>query len=143
MEPLQSIDLQILSDPANLPGVREQTRKTAVDVGFDEDDAEWIALAIDEALANVIKHGYGGRHDKTIEIQLDPVEQQGSPGLRVTIRDFGQPVDPSQIRGRELDQVRPGGLGVHIINTVMDDVRYAPAEGGGTRLVMLKLKRHE
>jgi anti-sigma regulatory factor (Ser/Thr protein kinase) len=142
VEPVQSIDLRILSNPANLPGVRERTRKTAVDVGFDEDDAEWIALAVDEALANVIKHGYGGRHDQTIEIQFDPLEQRDRPGLRITIRDFGQPVDPSQIRGRELDQVRPGGLGVHIINTVMDDVRYTPAEGGGTRLVMLKLRRH-
>jgi anti-sigma regulatory factor (Ser/Thr protein kinase) len=58
--------------------------------------------------------------------------------LECDVRDFGRQVDPSTIRSRSLDEVRPGGLGVHIIRSVMDEVEYSRAEGGGMRLRMLK-----
>jgi anti-sigma regulatory factor (Ser/Thr protein kinase) len=59
------------------------------------------------------------------------------------VRDYGRAVDPATIRGRDLSEVRPGGLGVHIIRSIMDEVCYEPAAGGGTRLNMLKWKCDE
>ena len=47
-------------------------------------------------------------------------------------------VDPSDIKPRDLDDVRPGGLGVHIIVECMDEVTYSPRDGGGTVLTMVK-----
>jgi anti-sigma regulatory factor (Ser/Thr protein kinase) len=136
--PLEPIDIRIPSDPANLCTVREAIRRSAAGAGFEEPDTEQIVLAVDEALANVIKHGYGGCRDQPIHIRIEYAAEPGRSGVRFVIRDFGKSVDPRTICGRDLDDVRPGGLGVHIMKTVMDEVRYAPADGGGTRLEMLK-----
>jgi anti-sigma regulatory factor (Ser/Thr protein kinase) len=50
-------------------------------------------------------------------------------------------VDPATIRSRDLDDIRPGGLGVHIIHEVMDEVRYERRDSRGMRLTMVKQRR--
>ena len=109
----------------------------AADLGFSESDVSKIMLAVDEALANVIRHGYGGPCDKPIDICIESVDHP-QPALRIAVRDFGRQIDPDAIAGRDLDDVRPGGLGVHIMRTVMDHVQYTCAPGGGMQLEMLK-----
>lgn len=118
--------------------VRLRAEAQARAIGFSEEESGQIGLAVDEALANVISHGYGGPCDKPIDIAIEQVKWEGRAAISITVRDFGRQVDPSAICGRDLDDVRPGGLGVHIMRTVMDDVSYAPAEGGGMQLVMKK-----
>lgn len=137
-EPGERVDVRISANPDDLPQVREALSVPATGAGFDTDDAAQICLAIDEALANVIKHGYGGACDRPIEVSIQQLKEQGRSGIRVSIRDFGRQVDPSQICGRDLDDVRPGGLGVHIMRSVMDDVKYENAQEGGMRVVMTK-----
>jgi serine/threonine-protein kinase RsbW len=110
----------------------------ATQVGFGSDDVSQIVLAIDEALANVIKHGYGGQCPQPIDIHIAALGPPERQGLRVAIRDFGRQVDPAQICGRDLDDVRPGGLGVHIMRSVMDEVAYDRAEGAGMSVTMTK-----
>jgi serine/threonine-protein kinase RsbW len=51
-------------------------------------------------------------------------------------------VDPAEICGRDLDDVRPGGLGVHLIRAMMSTADYSRAPGGGMLLVMRKYKSH-
>ena len=51
---------------------------------------------------------------------------------------FRSAFDPEAIAGRPLENVRPGGLGIHIMKSVMDRVSYARAEGGGMMLNMSK-----
>ena len=96
-------------------------------------------LAVDEAVANVIKHGYEGRSGEPIEVSLESVQCDGRCGLQVTICDCGRQVDPEGITGRPLDDVRPGGLGTHIIRNAMDEVEYSIRTPLGMRLRMLKL----
>ena len=117
---------------------RLQAEAQARAIGFAEEETGQIGLAIDEALANVINHGYGGPCDKPIDIAIEQVTWDGATGISITVRDFGRQVNPTEIRSRDLDDVRPGGLGVHIMRTVMDEVSYTPAEGGGMQLVMKK-----
>lgn len=135
------VEIAIVSDPAHLPEVREHIRKTATACGFPEADVDGIALAIDEALANVIKHGYGGAKDGKIELNLIPIVRGNQPGgLEIRIRDYGCQVDPAQICGRDLEDVRPGGLGVHIIKSVMDEVVYAPCSDCGMSVTLRKFR---
>lgn len=131
-------DLRIRSEPSELAQVRACVHEKAELIGFDENAIGEIMLAVDEALANVIRHGYGGACDRPIEIRIERTQDGDRPGLVFTIRDFGRQVDPQAIVSRPLDDVRPGGLGVHIIQSVMDEVTYDPAEGGGMRLTMKK-----
>jgi serine/threonine-protein kinase RsbW len=97
---------------------------------------------VDEALCNVINHGYGREPSGRIwmsvwEIPGDP------PAIKVIIEDLARQVDPATIRSRDLDDVRPGGLGVFIIREIMDDVRYEKRPEGGMRLTMTKVRRDE
>ncbi|MCP4592534.1 MAG: ATP-binding protein [bacterium] len=134
----ESVELHIAANPEELPGVRAALEAFLADVTFTLAERARIVLAVDEAVANVIRHGYGGTCTQPIDITLCRIEEGGRSGMRVTIRDFGRQVDPEAICGRDLDDVRPGGLGVHIMRTVMDEVEYDCAEDGGMRVTLTK-----
>jgi anti-sigma regulatory factor (Ser/Thr protein kinase) len=106
-------------------------------VGFDEVQSGQISLAVDEALCNVIKHGYGRRDDMPIWLSLWALE--GKPtGIKIVIEDLATQVDPKKIQGRNLDDIRPGGLGVYIIRQIMDEVVYEQRPEGGMRLTLIR-----
>lgn len=136
-----ALEQELTADPKELPGVRQTLRGWLTERGWTDDTVEQIVLAVDEALANVIRHGYGGPCDKRILLAVHALEDPArGPGIEISLRDFGQQIDPQKICGRDLDDVRPGGLGVHIIRTVMDEAEYSRARGGGMQLVMRKYR---
>lgn len=142
------ITLELSSNPRYLSGVRELISAVARRAGFTEMNCSQIALAVDEALCNVMRHGYAKRTDGRIWVHVDPREpapsdpaippDQVPAEIRITIEDEARQVDPESIRGRDLEDIRPGGLGVHIIREVMDDARYEKRPGAGMRLTLLK-----
>ncbi len=133
------IRLEMLSNPMYLAGARELVASVSKRLGYDEVTCCQIALAVDEALCNVIRHGYDRQSDRPIWLSIWPIEPDGeSAGLRIVIEDEAKQVDLDRIKGRELDDVRPGGLGVHIIKEVMNEVLYEKRDGTGMRLTMVK-----
>lgn len=135
------IELTIQANPAYLCVVRAAVRKALEIAGFDDPSADGVTLALDEALTNIIRHSYGGTCEKSIIIKLTqiPDYRESTSALEIVIRDFGRQVDPKSIRSRDLNDVRPGGLGVHIIQTIMDEVEYSCVSEGGMQLRMVKL----
>jgi len=131
------VEFNITSDSDRLAEVRDKAKNLSLAIGFGPEDAQRILLAIDEALANVIKHAYEGVPQKPIDIKMAPVSQEGREGILVEICDEGKQVDPSQIRGRDLEDIRPGGLGVYLMKTVMDRVVYSK-RSCGMKLEMVK-----
>ncbi len=132
------IKLSILSAPAHLPVVRAALEELCKEVGFSEDTTGRIILSLDEALSNIIKHAYLGAEDRPIEVELTPIGSNGPQGLQMLLRDYGRTVDRSQIKSRSLHEVRPGGLGVHIMTECMDEINYRAAPDCGTILTMTK-----
>jgi len=132
------IRLSIWSTPAHLSIVRALVERLTHQLGYDDDVGHKITLAVDEALSNVIKHAYHGREDRPIEVTFHCVGEGEGKSLAIELRDWGTPVPRSAIRSRDLADVRPGGLGVHIITSIMDEVTYVPSPDGGTRLRMTK-----
>ena len=132
------IRLRISSSPSQLGVVRAAVEKTALLVGLEAKEADQVVLSVDEALTNIIRHAYAGAEDQPIEIDLAVVEDAGGSIFRIRVRDYGRHVDPARIRPRDLSKLRPGGLGVHIIQKCMDSVEYRLGEGGGTVLTMHK-----
>jgi len=132
--------LRLMSHPRYLSGARELITSVSRRLGFGETISCQIALAVDEALANVIRHGYSSRPDRPIWVSLWPLgaDPDEAIGVRIMIEDEARQVEPHQIQGRDLEDVRPGGLGVHIIREVMDHASYEKRDGGGMRLVMEK-----
>lgn len=139
----QPLEIELRSNLPELSAVRDQLLRWAGAAGWQESDTADIVLAVDEALTNVIRHGYGGQPDQRICLKAQIIHHaRRGAGIEITIRDFGCQVDPATIVGRDLNDLRPGGLGVHIIRHVMDSAVYSRAEGGGMRLVMTRFQHH-
>ena len=94
-----------------------------------------VQTAVDEACTNIIKHAYsarGGIISITCEMKDDD--------FIVTIRDKGKPFDPSSVPPpdleAELDKRKIGGLGIHMMKRLMDEVSYSFDKDKGNMLVM-------
>lgn len=138
-----AVRVELLSNPLYLSGVRQMIDAIAQRLGFPPPVASQIALAVDEAICNVMQHGYCKRADGPIRLSIwstveGRADSEKPDGIRIVIEDEGQQVDPGQIKGRDLDDIRPGGLGVHIIHNIMDSVRYERREQSGMRLTLSK-----
>ena len=134
------VRLEILSRPELLAPVRAMLVSLAERFGFDDIETGHLALAVDEALANVIRHGYESRPDGRIWLTIRTIDEP-TPRIRVEIEDEGRQVDPATIAGRELDEIRPGGLGVHIMREVTDACDFEPRRPTGMRLVLEQAPR--
>jgi len=126
--------IEVPSDPAFLRMVRTAVDTLCAVAGMDENGRCMIVLAVDEACANIIRHSYDGAPDKRI-ICEGRLEEDA---LSFVLRDFGKKVELSRIQPRELDEVRPGGLGVHFMRKVMDSVEFEDCGADGTCLTMRK-----
>lgn len=141
MSAADGLQINLTSDTNELPGVRDALRTWVSEAGWDDHRAADIVLAVDEALTNVIRHGYLGRVGQQIELRVRRLQDhEHGEGVEISVRDYGRQVPLDKICGRDLDDLRPGGLGVHIIRNVMHHAEYSHAEGGGMRLVMRKFK---
>jgi len=142
------VKLELLSNPLLNSGAREMLASVARRLGFGDEAAGHIALAIDEALCNIENHGYARDPGRPIWISVFAMGGLASNGadssptsaLKIVIEDEAKQVDPATIRSRPLDEVRPGGLGVHIIRQVMDQVIYERRSGRGMRLTLVKFR---
>jgi phosphoserine phosphatase RsbU/P len=127
--------IKVPSRPDRLRIVRQMINEAVKLAGFNEQDRGDIVLVVDEALQNVIRHGYSGAEDGEMEINVGTVGED----LVITVRDWAPSVDPSTVKPRDLDDIRPGGLGTHIIREIMDETEFmSPPKDGGNLLRMVK-----
>ncbi len=132
---LKKIELYTKSNPQYLRLIRASIDQVCLIAGFNRLESSKIVLAVDEACSNVIRHAYQGETDKEIYIKCC-IENDH---LKIRIIDHGIQVDPQKIKPRPLDEIRPGGLGVHLIKTVMDRVKYRHLSNIGNELTMTKI----
>ena len=129
------IELNINSDPANLADVRRQVEGLAGECGFDEKSAGEIGLCVNEGLANVIRHAYGGVTDRPIVVTAEYAPADSA--LRIGIRDWGNGIDPTSLPPKPPDPLRPGGLGLVCLRSLMDETVYHPQPDG----MLMKMTR--
>ncbi len=143
MNATAALQLELTSDPHELPRLRQRVGRWVAAQGWTEPQVGELVLAVDEAVTNIIRHGYDNQPRQRIMVCAEPIaDPRAGEGLEIRVRDFGRQVDPAQIRGRDLDDVRPGGLGVHIMRAMTNTVEYHQAEGGGMLVIMRKFKSH-
>ena len=125
--------LEINSDPSELKKVREKVevfcKENQIKVNLLE-----IKLAIDEALQNIIRHAYKLDKTKKITIKLEKIS---ADSFKAEIRDFGERVPIDQIKHRALDDIKPGGLGVHFIKSISKEMKYEHKDVAGTLLTLV------
>jgi len=104
--------------------------------GLTNAETDEVVLAVNEACMNIIQHSYAMDPDGRIEIRVG--EQPGA--LVVQLRDYAACVDTGKVCSRDLDDIRPGGLGMHLIGCLMDEHGFLdPPPGGGNLYQMIKL----
>lgn len=128
--------LELNAEPAILRLIRERVSAWCRLEGVDTSLTDRICLAIDEAAANIIRHAYADRSG-TLRLTGTSDKADDRHRLLLMLEDDGKQVPLSTIHSRDLDQVRPGGLGVHLIQEVMDETCWTHRDGGGTTLRMM------
>ena len=129
--------LRIIAEVKNLTEIRRFVEETATAIGVDPAVIPNVILAVDEAVTNIIVHGYQGQGG-AIEIE---VSLEGD-ALMIRIRDEAAPFDPTSVPPPDmilsLEQRTPGGLGIHLIRQIMDEMTHCVTPQGGNELTLVK-----
>jgi serine/threonine-protein kinase RsbW len=129
--------LQITAHLDELLQVRQFVEETAVSFTNDPQVISDIVLAVDEAVTNIIRHGYQLQVG-TIEITIS----YQSNRLEIRLRDEAPAFDPTQMdppdQNIPLSQRKPGGLGVFMMRQLTDDLQYQPLADGRNELLLVK-----
>jgi len=120
--------MELRSNPETLCVVRNALEQLTQMLGFPEAECRAVVLAVDEALTNIIRHAYQGKAEQPIEVSFRRMQaardSTGRPALEIVLEDRGVTVERGKLYGRELEDVRPGGLGLHFIKQSMDTVEF-------------------
>ena len=127
------LKMELRSNPEALCVVRGALAQLTERFGFPESECRAVVLGVDEALTNIIRHAYAGRAEGPIEVSFRriraPWHGATREGLEIVLVDHGKKVDRAKLSGRALEDVRPGGLGLHFIRETMDAVEFRHANG--------------
>ena len=129
------LELRFPARAEELKAVRGAVEERILACGARPECARDVVMAVDEACQNVIRHAYGTEQEGEIVLRI---EQRGGE-LVLSLMDFAPPIDPEKVQPRDLDDVRPGGLGTFLIREVMDSAEFVePPPGCGNLLRMVK-----
>lgn len=131
---LEQPALVIPAEPAALHGMRQWLDVTLTAFGLAHPLREQLVLAVNEACMNIIQHAYGERMKGEIRLQTELLPEC----LLVELQDDAPCIDPAAVKPRALADVRPGGLGVHFIREIMDEMVFLPCRKKGNRLRLVK-----
>ncbi len=131
--PQPPLEIRTVCAPEKLPEIRRFIERWAQFAGFGDTVAGQVVMACDEACTNILRHGYQG-----VPGPVTVTAQTTDTALLVQIADTAPPANPDKIKGRELSDLRPGGLGTVVLEKVFDEVKYTPLDQGN-RLALSKL----
>jgi len=137
------IHIDLVSDPRLLASVRGLLRTYLLNEGFSNERAGEIVLAVDEACTNAMRHSYGGKPEGRLRLTV----RQHDGTIEFILKDKGVPVTLDKCARKEpavpdVASIMPGGLGVQLMYSVFDEVKFRPGKTSGNRVVM-RLKRPE
>ena len=107
---------------SSLKDVRSFCREVLEKLQIDQNLKDELVLAIAEAAQNIVKHAYKDdpKTDDKMVVQISCKDNK----LQIGFYDMGTPVDPNKVKHREIDNVKPGGLGTFFIQEIMDAVEF-------------------
>jgi serine/threonine-protein kinase RsbW len=131
--------LTVHCDSKNLEIIRDFVNKLAVRANLSIEKVNQIEMAVDEAATNVMKHAYGYDKEQKIVINVKISKTE----FVVEIIDRGsKQFDPERVQKVDIDKFvsakKHGGLGIHLMNTLMDDVQYFRGANNYNRVKLIK-----
>ena len=132
--------MAISNDLAHLAQVREVVSRAVLEGGFPNQFVNRLQIAVDEAVTNIMEHGYSGQAvgSGEITIRIDASKER----FRIEILDDGASFDPTAMSdvdiAAHIARGTSGGLGVFLMRKIMDVVDYHFETGRPNRLVLVK-----
>lgn len=126
----ETIKMEISANPEYVSIIRLTTSGIANKVGFCLDDIEDLKVAISEACTNAIKH--------SLEDRFTIIYTMIEKGLTIEIIDNGKGYNTKEVSEPDLDNLKESGMGLFIIESLMDEVNVESTEGKGTSIKMTK-----
>jgi len=135
-------ELTITNDLAALSGVRALVADAVLHGEFPATWTNRLQIAVDEAVTNIIEHGYEDRPCGEATINL--AAQVSDDEFRITISDQGSHFDPKTMSDvdiqRHVASGHHGGLGVFLMRKIMDVVDYRYEGGKQNTLMLIKYR---
>ena len=137
----ETLELSIESKLEFVDLVSSVVRTVSAKIGFEEDDANWIELAVHEAVINAITHGNKHAADKQVDVKF-VIEHES---LTIFVRDRGEGFDYEQLPDpTDADNLlKPSGRGIFYMRTFMDEVEVSSHPEGGSVVRLTKRKRQQ
>ena len=107
---------------SSLKDVRTFCREVFEKLQIDQNLKDELVLAIAEAAQNIVKHAFKNAAEPN-ELMVVQISCENNK-LQIAFYDRGTPVDPKKVKHREIDNVKPGGLGTFFIQEIMDVVEF-------------------
>lgn len=126
----ECIKMEITANPEYVGIIRLTTSGIANKIGFSIDDIEDMKVAVSEACTNAIKHSSDDKFYITFNILKN--------GLNIEIKDNGKGCDVDCLGNPDLENPKENGLGIFIIQTLMDEVSIESEDNKGTTIKMTK-----
>ena len=113
-----------LAKYTSLDDIRSYVAQAARNANLNDKAVYAVQLAVDEACTNIIDYAYGGESEKEIKLDCEITPD----ALIITIQDNGKPFDINAVSPPDVDlplsERQVGGLGIFLINNLMDDVQH-------------------
>lgn len=122
--------LKFFSNPELLGVVRSAVNALSESIGFTPEASRAVIRAVDEGLANVMRHAYDGKRDSPIHLTCFSVASSGLPknakaGIEIEISDRGIPMPAGKLNAPPPRELQPGGLGLEWMRKSMDVVEHS------------------
>ncbi|PSQ93028.1 MAG: ATP-binding protein [Bacteroidetes bacterium SW_4_67_19] len=121
--------MTIPSATRHLGEVRQFVAERAAAEGLEDEMVQELRMAVEEACANVIEHAYAGDASREIDVAVIADDER----FTVRIRDEGEPFRPEAYDTPDLRELvrrrQSGGLGLHLMRRLMDQVEYRTRQG--------------
>jgi serine/threonine-protein kinase RsbW len=132
------LNLSTTSETKNLALVRDFVSTAAKNAGFDDIAINNIIIAVDEAFTNVIKHAYKYSPNNPIDVSITIDNNK----FNIIIKDKGTCFDPNSIPPPDMKeyfkQYKVGGLGMHLMKNLMDEVIYDCRQNEYNQVILSK-----
>ena len=116
--------LEVSSDLGELARVREFVRHVCRELdgpALDETSTTEVQLAATEAASNIMRHAYGGDTSRRIDVLGEVRDDR----VAIAFAHDGEQYEPGEVAEPEVDPATQGGLGLYIMQKILDDVVHS------------------
>lgn len=136
----KSVVLEIPAEPEYIDVVRYTLYGIAANYGFSYEAIEDMKVAVSEAVNNAVLHAYTDADTQKVDVRFETFAE----GIQISVKDYGASFDTASVRFRakpveesDIQQVSAGGLGIYLMQALMDEVQVISKEG--TEVILTKL----